>query len=276
MSRELAIIAGCYLVFALAKNLTDPSPVLRAVSNGWNLIRLEDALALNHESVIQQLVGGFSLGFLIALTYFYAVGMWLGLIGIAAILFIKNRAAYILLRRTFVVTMVLGAIIFAVFPLAPPRFMPGYGMTDTVTLLGLDPAPHSDSAISYNRFAAMPSLHYTWALLVMVGAFKLGWGWAKLTGIAFQALMFVAIIATANHYVLDAFAGAALLLIALYFTSQWIRHDRIIKHWVNRELHSLKEVEASWRKRASLIEWPDLRQQFLSGFIIRGGHDIRP
>lgn len=47
-------------------------------------------------------------------------------------------------------------------------------MTDTVSLLGLDPSPHFDSAISYNRFAAMPSLHYAWALLVMVGAFKLG------------------------------------------------------------------------------------------------------
>ena len=149
-----------YLAFALAKNLTDPSPVLKAVSNGWGVIRLETALALNHESFIQQIIARLSLGLLFALTYFYAVGMWLGLAGTAVILFIKNRAAYVQLRRTFMLTMLLGAVVFAISPLAPPRFMPGLGMTDTVTLLGLDPtAPNSDSAISYNRFAAMPSLH---------------------------------------------------------------------------------------------------------------------
>ena len=177
VSRELAIVGVAYLTFALAKNLTDPSPVLKAVSNGWGVIRLESALALNHESFIQQIIARLSLGLLIALTYFYAVGMWLGLAGTAVVLFIKTRVAYVQLRRTFMLTMILGAVVFAVYPLAPPRFMPGLGMTDTVTLLGLDPAaPNSNSAISYNQFAAMPSLHYAWALLVMVAAFRFGGG----------------------------------------------------------------------------------------------------
>ena len=175
VSRELAIVGVAYLTFALSKNLIDPSPVLKAVSNGWGVIRLESALALNHESFVQQIIARLSLGLLIALTYFYAVGMWLGLAGTAVVLFIKTRVAYVQLRRTFMLTMILGAVVFAVYPLAPPRFMPGLGMTDTVTLLGLDPAaPNSNSAISYNQFAAMPSLHYAWALLVMVAAFRFG------------------------------------------------------------------------------------------------------
>ena len=125
ITRELAIVGAAYLAFALAKNVTDPSPVLRAVSNGWGVIRLEAALALNHESFIQQIIARLSLGLLIAFTYFYAVGMWLGLVGTAVVLFIKKRVAYFELRRTFLLTMVIGLMVFAVFPLAPPRFMPG-------------------------------------------------------------------------------------------------------------------------------------------------------
>ena len=276
ITKEIALIGACYLAFALAKNLTDPSPVFKAVSNGWGVIRLENALLLNHESFIQQIIGRISLGALIALTYFYAVGMWLGLVEIAAILFVKNRTAYIALRRTSVLTMIFGAVVFALYPLALPRFMPGLGMTDTVTLLGLDPAPNSDSAISYNRFAAMPSLHYAWALLVMIGAFKLGGTWLKFAGFLYQAIMFVAIIATANHYVLDAIAGAVLLLVAVYAARQWNRYDRQLAQWALNRIGRLLEIDRNWRRRLGQIEVPDLREQFLSGFILRGGHAIQP
>jgi hypothetical protein len=276
VTKEIALVAACYLIFALVKNLTDPSPVLKAVSNGWGVIRLETALALNHESFIQQIIGRISLGALIALTYFYAVGMWLGLAGTAIILFIKNRGAYIDLRRAFVLTMIFGAVVFALYPLAPPRFMPGLGMTDTVTLLGLDPAPTSDSAISYNRFAAMRSLHYAWALLVMIGAFKLGGFWVKFAGFLYQAVMFVAIIATANHYVLDAFAGALLLLVAIYTANMWKKYDGQLTQWVRHNNARLHEIDARWRRSVGRIHVPDLRQQFLSDFILRGGHAIQP
>ena len=276
VSRELAIVGVAYLTFALAKNLTDPSPVLKAVSNGWGVIRFESALALNHESFIQQIIARLSLGLLIALTYFYAVGMWLGLASTAVVLFIKTRVVYVQLRRTFMLTMILGAVVFAVYPLAPPRFMPGLGMTDTVTLLGLDPAaPNSNSAISYNRFAAMPSLHYAWSLLVMVAAFRFGGRRVIIAGFSFQLLMFVAIIATANHYILDALAGALLLVVAMYIARQWERYESNIAQLAARVL-SLRETEMGWRERVRQFEMPDLRGLFITGSTSPGGHMAPP
>jgi len=196
--------------------------------------------------------------------------------GTAIILFVKNRAAYTDLRRTFVLTMILGAIVFAFYPLAPPRFMPGLGMTDTVSLLGLDPAPTSDSAISYNRFAAMPSLHYAWALLVMTGMFRLGGFWLKTTGFMYQSLMFVAIIATANHYVLDAVAGAILLLVSMYVLRWWNRYEPLLNHWAQVRTDQLMILNLRWRSQLGQIVVPNLREQFLSGFILRGGHAVQP
>ncbi len=272
ITKEIALIGACYLAFALVKNLTDPSPVLKAVGNGWSVLRLESALSIDIEAFVQQAIGRISLGAVIITTYFYAVGMWVGLIATAIFAFVMNRKAYIDLRRTFVISMVLGAIVFALFPLAPPRFMPGLGMTDTVTLLGLDPAPSSDSTISYNRFAAMPSLHYAWALLVMIAMFKVGGTWLKVSGVIYQALMFIAIIATANHYVLDAVAGAILLTIAFYLNRWWRNKDHKIEEWKTDQLTQLRELDQAWRRRIGGIQVPDLQQQYLSGFILRGGY----
>jgi hypothetical protein len=280
IAKELALVVGCYLTFALAKNLTDPSPVLKAVSNGWSVLRLESALALNYELFIQQMIGRVSLGSLVALTYFYAIGMWVGLTAMAVILFIKNRKLYIYIRRIFVLSMLLAVIVFAVFPLAPPRFMPGLGVTDTVSLLGIDPAPTSDSAVSYNRFAAMPSLHYAWALLVMIGAFKFSGFWTKVAGFTFQLLMFVAIIATGNHYVLDAIAGAFLLLVVIFIARIWMRYDYLFSQWIQNYSSRIRQIQIKvpsvrWREQADNVVVPDLHQLLVSGFVTRGKYSAR-
>jgi hypothetical protein len=276
ITKEILLIGFCYLTFALVKNLTDPSPVLKAVTNGWGVLELEAALAIDIEAYVQQVIARISHGAVIATTYFYAVGMWVGLIAMAVFAFVKNRTVYVDLRRTFVLSMIFAAVVFALYPLAPPRFMPGLGMTDTVTLLGLDPAPHSDSTISYNRFAAMPSLHYAWALLVMIGAFRVGGKWFKLGGFVYQALMFIAIIATANHYVLDALAGALLLMVALYVNRWWKHYDSNLNEWNDKLLDRLREIDQRWRQTTGNVNMSDVRDQLLSGFILRGGHAIRP
>jgi hypothetical protein len=148
-------------------------------------------------------------------------------------------------------------------------------VTDTVTLLGLDPAPASDSAISYNRFAAMPSLHYAWALLVMIGAFKFGGFWTKAAGFTFQMLMFVAIIATGNHYVLDAIAGAILLLVVIYIARIWMRYDYLLSQWAQNYSNRIRQIQiqiprVSLREQADNVVVPDLHQFLVSGFVTRG------
>jgi len=248
ITKEITLIVLCNLGFALVKNLTGPTPVFKAVANGWGILRLESALVINFELIIQQIIGR----------------MWISLITTAFFAFDKNRKAYFDLRRTFVLSMILGAIVFAVFPLAPPRFMPGLGMTDTVTLIGLDPPSHSYSTISYNRFAAMPSLHYAWALLIMIAMFKVGGTWLKASGVIYQALMFIAIIATGNHYVLDTLAGGILLTTAIYQNRWWSNHEHKIDEWKTDQLTQLQELDQAWRNRVGGIQVPALQRQLLS------------
>jgi len=67
-----------------------------------------------------------------------------------------------------------------------------------------------------NQYAAMPSLHMAWSLLVGIATFRIAktW-WLKVVGILLPLLMFVTIVATANHFILDAIVGAAVAGLSL-------------------------------------------------------------
>jgi len=213
---ELWLVAVCYMAFSATKNLLDPTPVAEAMGNAWAIVRFEHAVGLGFEAGVQRELAQLSFGILKFLTYVYAVGMWLGLAGSAAILFVVDRAAYYWLRTVFLGTLVLALVVFLVYPVAPPRMLPGYGVVDMLALLGLDPFGNSGSILSYNRFAAMPSLHCAWALLVVFACFRMPWRVARPIGVAFAALIFAAVVATANHFTIDVIAGVVLVGVAFW------------------------------------------------------------
>lgn len=101
------------------------------------------------------------------------------------------------------------------FPLAPPRMLPAAGLVDTgqvygPTVYGATPATDTMA----NQFAAMPSLHVGWAVMVAVGlivATGSRWRWLWLLH---PAITLLVVVGTANHYWLDAIVVVALLAVA--------------------------------------------------------------
>jgi glycerophosphoryl diester phosphodiesterase len=107
-------------------------------------------------------------------------------------------------------------IIFAVFPVAPPRLMPGYDFIDTVTLRSNSYRVLQPSALA-NPYAAMPSLHFGWDLLMGIALVREASRPAvRALGFVLPVGMFLAVVLTANHYILDAVVGGSLVLISLY------------------------------------------------------------
>jgi hypothetical protein len=103
---------------------------------------------------------------------------------------------------------------FALFPLMPPRMLPSsYGVTDTMQQIGglgsWDTVLLKDAG---NQFAAMPSLHITWALWACLALYPLvRRRWVKWLLVADPVVTTVTILVTGNHYVLDIFGGVAVL-----------------------------------------------------------------
>ena len=123
-------------------------------------------------------------------------------------------------RLQFIATAAIALILYGGYPVAPPRLLPEWDFVDTLERFSNLAYQTQSTAPFVNPYAAVPSLHVGWALLVIVAVFLAtpSWLW-RVVSIALFVLQSVAVVATANHYILDAMAGllAAMggLLIAL-------------------------------------------------------------
>ncbi|MGV9338025.1 bifunctional glycosyltransferase 87/phosphatase PAP2 family protein [Streptomyces sp. NPDC003688] len=129
---------------------------------------------------------------------------------VLAVLYWRRPVDYRWARTSLGFATLLALIGFWLFPLAPPRLMPGLGFVDTVH--GVQDLAHPDygamTAIT-NQYAAMPSLHFGWSLWcgVVIAILAPRW-WMKALGLLHPLFTVTAIVATANHWVLDAVGGA--------------------------------------------------------------------
>ncbi|HWX88621.1 MAG TPA: phosphatase PAP2 family protein, partial [Solirubrobacteraceae bacterium] len=126
-------------------------------------------------------------------------------------LYVRHNGSFYFVRNMFAIAMLIALIGYAVFPTAPPRFLPEWGFIDSVSDLTGVHVNHASSAMTtlFNPYAAVPSMHVAFALMI-------GWPLASLsrTRIArvlwrlYPLLIAFVIVATANHFILDAVLGA--------------------------------------------------------------------
>ena len=112
-------------------------------------------------------------------------------------------------------------------------------------------------AAYYNLFAAMPSLHIGWTMLIAVVFLRsTKYRWIKPFGILYPILTFFAITMTANHYIIDAVGGAAVLL-AAYLLYEGFLHPKphlpttlaVARFHTGRAAAYLREAFPCWKGR---------------------------
>jgi hypothetical protein len=109
------------------------------------------------------------------------------------------------------VSLGLAVIGYVFYPTAPPRMVPGLGLADTVGLSSHDTG--SVAGIRFNPYAAMPSMHVGWSVLIGIFGFRAARArWLKAFFIAHPFLMVLTVTATGNHYFIDALAGTTAAL----------------------------------------------------------------
>jgi hypothetical protein len=135
-------------------------------------------------------------------------------------LFVLHRADYPALRNTLVwITAV--SLLIQLVPVAPPRLVPAIDMVDTGILHGQSVYATFGSTVA-GQLQAMPSLHVGWAVLVAIGAIRIGrspWRWLVLLH---PAITMYVIVITANHYWLDGIVEVGLLWVIMA-AQAWVR-----------------------------------------------------
>jgi hypothetical protein len=129
----------------------------------------------------------------------------------------RRPAAFPAIRTTLIVASSLSLIGFLAFPTAPPRMI-NAGLTDTVSSGSIDLNRGLVSTL-YNPYAAIPSMHVGYA--VVVGAALVRYGQSTLTraaGFAYPPFVLLVIIATGNHFFVDAAAGTLVATMSFALT----------------------------------------------------------
>jgi hypothetical protein len=218
IGREAGIIGIAVFLYFYVRGLVDAKRNI-AIAHSIDIMDVEKALGIFHESALQDQV--MERSWMVAVfNWIYIYGHWPVVIGTLVWLVWRHPAEYGRYRNAMLLSGAVGLIIFATYPVAPPRFLPGLGFWDSVTAESSSYRVLQPPSLT-NPYAAMPSLHFGWNLLMGVAWIRLArFPLGKIFGWVMPPLMFAAIVLTANPYFLDGIAGGSLAVLGLLVASR--------------------------------------------------------
>ncbi|WP_316743012.1 bifunctional glycosyltransferase 87/phosphatase PAP2 family protein [Streptomyces sp. MK7] len=208
---ELLLIRVTYAAYAQVR-LVARGDRATAEAHGHQIHSVEHALHLDIEHRVNHTVVGLP-GLSHFLSFYYETFHFVVPLTILAVLYARRPADYRWARAALGFATLLGLLGFWLYPLAPPRLMPGFGFVDTVHgVQDLAKPDYGAMTAVTNQYAAMPSLHFGWSLWcgIVIAVVARRW-WMKALGLLHPLFTVCAIVATANHWVLDAVGGAVVV-----------------------------------------------------------------
>jgi membrane-associated phospholipid phosphatase len=207
LARQWLLFAGAYYLYRLVRGLVDGHANV-AYQHARDIVDLERSVHLFIEQDVQQWAIQNSV-FIHVANWMYVNSHFLVTTTFLIWLYVARNHAYYFVRNMFMVAMVFALIGYVAFPTAPPRFLPEWGFQDTVADFFGNTASQTASVL-YNPYAAMPSMHVAFALMIAVPAFQLvRHRWLKALWLFYPLLVTFVVISTGNHFWFDGAVGAA-------------------------------------------------------------------
>jgi PAP2 superfamily len=205
--RQLALFGGAYYAYRLVRGVVDGQAGL-AFENARTVVGIERSLGLFFEPGLQAWAKGHDWLLTIA-NWMYVNTHFVITTTFLIWLYLARNHAFYYVRNMFMVAMGLALVGYVAFPTAPPRFLPEWGFSDTVAGFVGKAAENTANAL-YNPFAAVPSMHVAFALMIGIPAFFLAANRVvKLLWAVYPLLVTFVVVVTANHFWIDAGLGAA-------------------------------------------------------------------
>jgi PAP2 superfamily protein len=224
--RQIALFALAYYAYRLVRGqVDDPTGAAVAFANARELIGIERALHVFVEPGVQT--------WALAQPVIVDVASWIYInaqttvtLSALAFLYLAHNRNFYFVRNMFMVAMGIALVGYILFPTAPPRFFPEWGFVDSVSeFTGIS---HDSVAVNalFNPYAAVPSMHVAFALMVGVPLSRLSRRRVARVGWAIYPLLVTWVtVATANHFIADAVLGAATAAMAAW-TAAWLARAR--------------------------------------------------
>ncbi len=224
--RELLLVATLWVAYSLGRQAAD-GHVTAAFANARGVWDLEKLLRLPAEGGLQDLLLQSSAVVTVANCYyafvhFPATAMFL------VWMYLRRPDRYRRVRNTLALLTAAALVVHTLFPLAPPRMLGVTGMIDTGRLYGPGVYGPPDTDTFTNQYAAMPSLHVGWAILVAVTLIAVTTGPWRWLWLAHPILTFTVVVGTANHYWVDGVVAGVMLYLAFQATGALAGTRRVL------------------------------------------------
>ncbi len=206
------VTVGLLLYFLVRGSVVDRQ--VQAEQNSETIINFEKAAHLFFEPQLNQWTASNELvSHIFNNVYFWFHFPVIVVTGIAFSLI--ARPAFVLLRNSMLLSGGVSLGIYWLFPVSPPRLVHGHDFVDTMEVFSQVSYQAQEFTPFVNQYAAMPSLHAGWALLLVLAVMS---SFKSMILRFFVAMIFlfqlVAIICTGNHFWLDGLVGIAICLLA--------------------------------------------------------------
>jgi membrane-associated phospholipid phosphatase len=217
----LVVVTGVATYFGVRGLTAGDAEAAR--DHAHDVLAVEKELGLDVEAGVQDLLTDVE-GVTTVANWIYIWGHWPVIAVTLLWLALTNRTIFLRLRNAMIASGVMGLCVYTTYPVAPPR-LAELGFVDTITEQSRAYRVLQPPAF-VNQYAAMPSLHVGWDLLVgMAMVAAAGSLLVRTIGRVMPVLMAVATVITANHYVLDVLIGVAFGL-AGWVVALWLERRR--------------------------------------------------
>ncbi len=215
--RQVALFGAAYLAYRLVRVVAEGDGTA-AFAHARELISLERAMHVFVEPSVQAWASGSRLLMRFS-SWLYVNAQTTVTLGGLIYLYVRQNRSFYFVRNMFMIAMAVALVGYTFFPTAPPRFMPEWGFIDSVSDFTTIHVSHRSASMTalFNPYAAVPSMHVAFALMI-------GWPLARLARrrivkvlwTLYPFLMAFVIVATANHFIIDALLGALTAALSAY------------------------------------------------------------
>jgi membrane-associated phospholipid phosphatase len=212
-------------VYGLEKNLF-------GIHSNGSILTPNEYFAINHKTFLDLLSG-----------FFYINWMPIPL-GLALYFYYKDKLQFLHFSLTFLLTNVIGFCIYYIHPAAPPWYLANYGTTINVHTMGNPaglarfdsffniPIFHSIYSRNSNVFAAMPSLHSAYPVIVLYYAIKNKLGYINWFFALFVIGIWFSAVYSGHHYIVDVIAGLCCAITGIFVFQFIVLKRKVIVDWL--------------------------------------------
>jgi membrane-associated phospholipid phosphatase len=207
--RQVLLFAAAYVLYQVVRGLVDGGSGYKPFGDATHIIDLERTLHIFIEPSIQAWASSVHWVMDFA-DWTYLNAHYFVTIGALIFIYLRRNDSFYFVRNMFMIAMAIALVGYALYPTAPPRLMPEWGFTDSISqFLGTPHVEDGPEKAFLNFYAAVPSMHVCFAVMIGAPMSRLVKHWAaRVAWCLYPVLITFVVVATGNHYFTDVFLGA--------------------------------------------------------------------